>query len=86
MLRKRGLEGAARAAQATYAADRIIHDILPKVSDFLRAKSYKQGTLLISAENSIAAQECQGRVAEILIALEKELDGPLVTEIRLVRA
>lgn len=86
VLHKRGLEREARAAQATYAADRVIAQILPKVATLLHAKSCKQGTLIIAAEHPIAAQECQAKIPELLSVLEKELDGRLVTEIRLVRA
>ncbi len=86
VLHRRGLEREARAAQATYAADRVMLAILPNVAPLLKAKSCKQGTLIIEAAHPIAAQECQLKIPELLVLLEKELDGRLVTEIRLIRA
>lgn len=86
VLRKRGLEGAARAAQATFAADRVIAELLPKFAPLLHAQKCTQGTLVIAAEHSMASQECQAKISEILARLEEELGSHVVTEIRLVRS
>ncbi len=86
VLRKRGLEREARASQAVFAADRVLAELLPQFAPLLRAKSCKQGTLVIAAEHSIAAQECQAKLQDLLSALHMDLGEGIVSEIRIIRS
>ncbi len=86
VLRKRGLEREAVASQAVYAAEQALQQILPRVAALLKPTKCAQGTLVIVAEHSIAAQECQAAIPQILAALDESLGSKIVTDIRLVRA
>lgn len=84
VLKKRGLQDHAEAAQVILHAQEWIISELEAFQDQLIAKSYKDNILLINADNSIAAQELNVRISDLkdyLISKEH-----LINEIRIVRS
>lgn len=59
--------------------------MLPELADFLKVEQCKDGTLLITATHSIAAQEIQGVARFLLEYLKKELAERAPLDIRIQR-
>ena len=84
VLKKRGLHGQALASLAVHHAQAWLASHLPEHAGVLLVKKLSDGTLHISAENSIAAQECSFRSEELKRFLQRECETT-ITEVRIVR-
>lgn len=86
VLRKRGLHGHAGAAHVVFKAQEWIVAALPAVAEYLKADTLKDGSLAISAQNSLASQECVAMLPALREYLARECKGAVIREIRLERA
>jgi len=84
VLKKRGLQDHAEASQVILHAQEWIISELEAYQDQLIAKSFKNGILLISAENSVCAQE----LSQVLFELKGHLSEKShnILEIRIIRS
>ena len=73
------------ASLATHRAQEWIGNHLPACAGMLLVTKLSRGTLHISAENSIAAQECSLLNEDLRQFLQKECEMT-VEEVRIVRA
>lgn len=87
VLRKRGLMGHASAALITHRANAWFAEHLPAFVQDLRATSLKDKELIITAQHSIAAQECQQCSDQLMRYLREDCGHASELErLRLVRA
>jgi hypothetical protein len=86
VLRKRGLHGHAEAALVVHNATRWIAERLPLMAADLHPVSFRDGTLLIHADQAIAAQECCMASEELLSHLRLEMPDTQIESIRTVRS
>ena len=84
VLKKRGLQDHAEAAQVILHAQEWIIIELESFQDQLIAKSFRDNILLINADNSVCSQEMNHRIQDLKEHLSS-LDHQ-VFEIRIVRS
>jgi hypothetical protein len=84
VLKKRGLQDHAKASHVILHTQEWIITELEGYQDQLIAKSFKDGILLINAENSVCAQELN----QVLLELKEHLSekGHNILEIRIIRS
>lgn len=86
VLHRRGLAAEAGAAYATHRAGLWIAEHLKGVAPFLHVRSLKDGKLAVSADNSIAAQECSEARMQLLADLQKNCTTAGIREIVITRS
>ncbi len=86
VLQKRGLGQHAEAALVAHQAREWLKERFPSVHTFLTVKRLRDAQLTIIGSHSIALQECQGAVEDLLSYLQKTCPQTKVTDIRLERA
>ena len=86
ILKKRGLQSHANASIVLLKTQEWISEQLPDFKDDLHAQTYKDASIIISCSNSIASQECQMRLVELLEYLKKDCFEIPIEQIRLIRS
>jgi len=85
VLGKRGLKDHAQAALVVHRAQLWVGGRLASLKELLTVRKLEDGTLFIACGHSIALQECQAIVPELLAYLQKECRFSSVRSIRLAR-
>ena len=85
VLKKRGLDGQAKAALVTLKAQEWISEHLPDYKHDLLAQRFKDGVVIISCVHSIASQECRQRSGDLLLYLQEACKGVNIEQVRLIR-
>lgn len=85
VLNRRGLAKHANGALVAHRAKGWIDERLPQLESFVRVEKFKDGTLFLSCSHSVALQECQGSVADLLQFLQLECPFEPILDIRVVR-
>lgn len=65
VLRKRGLQEHAEGALVVHRAQQWISEHLPLIAEVILVQSFKENTLFIDCEHSVALQECQAISADL---------------------
>jgi hypothetical protein len=66
VLSRRGLQAHAEGALIVLRAQRWIDGRLPQLLGMIRVEKYKENTLCIACTHSIAAQECQALLPDLV--------------------
>lgn len=66
VLRQRGLFEHAQACGVCATVNQWIETNLRSCAHYLQATSFENGQVVITAENSVAADECQQRVGDLM--------------------
>lgn len=85
VLHRRGLQSQATASLVVHQAQEWLQRTLPRFSTDLRAKQLKDGTLIVEAANSIAAQEGQQQLPLLKAYLQEECGHKTLEMVQLVR-
>lgn len=85
VLNRRGLMKEATASMIVFRAGEWLARELPGFTDFLFARKFQNGELVVATRHSIAAQECQQRTTDLLHYLQQECGHAEVARIRLIR-
>jgi len=86
VIKKRGLQGHVDAALVVHHAQAWIEAKMPTLNEQLLATQFKDGVLTIEAIHSIAAQECQMRLDELLEHLQESEGHKAISSIRITRS
>lgn len=86
VLRKRGLQEHAEGALAVTRAEQWMTGRLPLLAGKIKVRSYKEHTLHIDCLHSVAVQECQGLIPELLQYLRTECAFLGTVDIRVSRS
>lgn len=88
ILHKRGIASQAHAALLLHAATHWVSDHLPSLKHTLHPSTFRDGTLTITSDNSIAAQECHRCLPAMLSALKsvKGIEDTPLHEIHIIRS
>ncbi|MBM3231723.1 DUF721 domain-containing protein [Candidatus Peregrinibacteria bacterium] len=86
VLRKRGLFTEASSSHALHCAKAWIVRALPHCTSVLSVKGLRDSTLVLEAQNSIAAQECTILRESLLSALQEECPQAGIREISVIQA
>jgi predicted small metal-binding protein len=86
VLKKRGLFAHAQASHVTFATEHWLTQMLPGCKDAFAVERLADATLTISCRHSIAAQECQALLPQLMEHLRREFPATRIEDIRLVRA
>jgi len=85
MLKKRGLQDHANASLIIFQTKTWLVENLPDFHSFLTPMCVKDSVLIISCDNSVAAQECQQVHSQLLAHLLGECGHTEIQSIRLIR-
>lgn len=85
VLHKRGLTSHCEASLVIHHTEIWISENLPLFQGDLRPATFRDGVLTIHCVHSIASQECQQKVQDILLYLRNKTESNIVTDIRLQR-
>ena len=85
VLQKRGLHAHAHGAHAVFVVQEWMKECFPSLQSEVTARVVKEGVLTIACAHSIALQEVQMRVKELLAYLSTACPQANIREIRLVR-
>ncbi len=85
VLQKRGIKGEVDAALVVHRANLWIQKHLPDFREEIEAWTYREGLLIISTANSIAAQECQSQSHDLLASLHTDFPSMTIEKVRIVR-
>ncbi len=86
VLARRGLQSHADGALIVYRATHWIGGHLPAMAGVLHVQNYKEGTLSITADHSIALHECTAVMADLKTYLASECAFARIADIRISRA
>lgn len=85
VLQKRGLAKHANGALVAHRAKDWLGKKLPQLETFVKVARIQDGVLFLSCSHSVALQECQGSVAELLQYLRVECPFEPILDVRVVR-
>ena len=85
ILHKRGLAPHANAALMKNRADAWLRAALPAFATQIGVVRVQNAELVIGCVHSIAAQECQARIAELITYLQRELPSVRIESVRIIR-
>jgi hypothetical protein len=71
---------------AVTRAQQWLDNALPHCREAVRARSFKDGVLMIACDHSIAQQEAHQCAHDLQVYLQQECPGALVESIRVIRA
>lgn len=83
VLHRRGLKDQADASLIVFRANEWLKEY--GASEDILATTLKDGTLLMTVERPVAAQECHALSEDLLLALQKEYPSVLLKNVRIVR-
>jgi hypothetical protein len=85
VLHRRGIEKHASSALTVHRAKNWLTEKLPHLSEFVSVAKVQDGTLFIHCSHSVAMQECQCAVTDMLQFLRAECPFSGIKDIRIVR-
>lgn len=86
VLHKRGIYADATASMLVYRARGFLLEHMPELSPSLHVLHIKNGCLTISADNSIAAQECNMLAEPLISALKAQSEDCHIERISVIRS
>ena len=86
VLRKRGLHGHAVASFVTFRAQEWLDSALPQFRGQIAVRKLSHGVLDIERPHSVALQECNAILPQLLETLRRECEGITIEDIRVHRA